>query len=58
MQWFKSAPQPEAEPTTQAANLEAIPPCPVCGCEMPALLDNRSTCCVMYMRNWWACSAA
>jgi hypothetical protein len=51
--------QPEApKPTTQAANLEAIPPCPTCGCEMPALLDNMSICCRQYVRNWFACSAA
>jgi hypothetical protein len=64
MQWFKSAPQPEPPKTqvhsaTSAAVEEAqIPDCPVCGCSMPALLDNPSACCRSYLRNWWAASGA
>lgn len=54
--------QTEAKPQTStkpADQLEAIPPCPVCGCEMSVALDDPpSTCCRRYLRNWFACAAA
>lgn len=55
MQSDEAKPEASSKPAEQ---LEAIPPCPYCGAEMPTLLDNRSTCCRQYLRSWFDCAAA